>query len=220
MPATGWTTSSSRSSASPSPDRSPRRRRSRNRRPAGPDALRPRRRAPADRPEACWSPWSPPASGATLPVLAFRQPWRLSVALRLCPHAHRRVQATGGAAPPATCFRLWESICSVGAPPAAGAFGTGRPNAPSCLSRPVNGWGAVTCRLISSNRSDQFVLPHTRSLHAARLNSARSSGSRLKSRPLVGVETWGLCKGYPTACRRYLPAVRGPYRSRISFFPC
>ena len=59
MPATGWTTSSSRSSVSPlppsPPPRSPRRLRSRNRRPR-----RPWRPSPSSSPRFCWLPcWSP-----------------------------------------------------------------------------------------------------------------------------------------------------------------
>lgn len=65
------------------------------------------------------------------------------------------------------------------------------------LSRPVNGWGAVGLSPDLLNRSDQFVLPHTRcSLHAGSISQRTQFGQHhggQRAGRLVGVEVWGIC---------------------------
>ena len=142
MPATGWTTSSSRSSVSPLPPsppaRSPRRLRSRNVGHGGPGGLRRRRRrdpagCPADRPAVghgrpAWCPaWCPAGSCS---CSGLRRPWRpgpLSCLVR----SPACAGVAGGAAALATLLAL--PLAGLGR---CAAFGRG-------LGRVLGGRGAA-----------------------------------------------------------------------------
>ncbi|SGO19835.1 Uncharacterised protein [Mycobacterium tuberculosis] len=107
---------------------------------------------------------------------------------------------TGGAAPlRADLLALGIDLFGRGLFPLGGrCLGTGRPVAlVVLLSRPVNGWGAVGLSPDLLNRSDQFVLPHTRcSLHAGSISQRTQFGQHhggQRAGRLVGVEVWGIC---------------------------
>ena len=190
MPATGWTTSSSRSSVSPppSPVRSPRRRDVAVAEAAASAALtalavvvlliRPPR--PCWPPEPCWSPlWSPPrvrsalvGPGVLLAVghggcqscrraCVLVGPWRSTRASRDAPRRSRRC-ALGR-------LELDESCLVALGRAAASELGAGRrirvDLASFCARRsvPVGGRAVgLSCPLAFLNRGDEFVLAHAR----------------------------------------------------------
>lgn len=185
---------------------------------AGPDALlRPRRRAPADRPKPAGHPLGRHPRRCHAPR-SWRPVDRLGgcrCRLRLCPHAHRsrRVPLHGWrcAAPGGPVGFGNRSVRSGSVPLGGRCLGTGRPVAlVVLLSRPVNGWGAVGLSPDLLNRSDQFVLPHTRcSLHAGSISQRTQFGQHhggQRAGRLVGVEVWGSV----AAASDGLPSVLSP----------